>query len=98
MQGLLKTHLVGVLLTSPQAVSLGQELDVGATALEPLLELDLVLNDERLGLGGIDRLREESGDGVMGSLGLCRVSAHDREYRGERGRSGRSRRSRRYPA
>lgn len=48
----------------------GQQLDIGATALETLLKLDLVLNDEGLALG-VNGFGEESGDGVVGSLGLC---------------------------
>lgn len=44
-----------------------QELDVGTTALESLLELDLVLDNKRLALG-VNGLGEESRDGMVSSL------------------------------
>lgn len=46
-----------------------QELDVTTTAVSALLELGLVLDDERLALG-VDDSGEWGGDRVMGSLGL----------------------------
>jgi hypothetical protein len=72
-----RTHLVRVLVTSTKTTArlvLGEELDVGSTAVETFLQLDLVLHDEGLALR-VDRLGEESGDGVVGGLGLCARSA-----------------------
>jgi len=41
-----QTYLVGVVRAiSETALALGEELDVGSTALKTLLQLDLVLND-----------------------------------------------------
>lgn len=52
----------------------GQQLDIGTTALETFLELDLVLNDEGLALG-VNRFGEESRDGMVSSLGLFTYSS-----------------------
>jgi hypothetical protein len=63
-----RTHLVRVLVTSTKTTArlvLGEELDVGSTAVETFLQLDLVLHDEGLALR----------DGVVGGLGLCARSA-----------------------
>jgi hypothetical protein len=46
-----------------------EELDVATTAVAALLVLDLVLDDKGLG-AKVDRIREGSGDRVVGRLGL----------------------------
>lgn len=58
-------------VTGPDTLArvLGQELQVGSTALESLLHLDLVLHDERFSLGkGVNGLVEHGRDGVVSSL------------------------------
>ena len=65
--------LVREILSGPDTLSrvLGQELQVGSTAFEPLLHLDLVLDDQGFSLGkGIDGFVEDGRDGVVGGLGL----------------------------
>lgn len=55
-------YLVGVLLTSPETVTilgLCQELDVGSTTLESFLQFDLILDNKGFS-SGIDWLGEES--------------------------------------
>lgn len=66
-----KAYLIGVLLAGSKTVSfLGQEFDVCSTAVQALLQLDLVLHNEGLALG-VNGLREERGDSVVGGLGFC---------------------------
>lgn len=47
--------------------ALGEELDVGASTVETLLELDLVREDERLALG-VKHFVERRRDGVVSGL------------------------------
>jgi hypothetical protein len=58
-------------VTGPDTLArvLGQELQIGSTALESLLHLDLVLHNERFSLGkGVNGLVEHGRDGVVSSL------------------------------
>ena len=50
-------------------IGIGQEFDVSSTAIQSLLELDLVLDDERLAVGDEGRV-EGDGDGVVSGGGL----------------------------
>lgn len=58
-------------VTGPDTLArvLGQELQIGSTALESLLHLDLVLHNERFSLRkGVNGLVEHGRDGVVSSL------------------------------
>lgn len=80
------THLVSVVLTSTKTLVLlvGQQLDISTTALETLLEFDLVLNDERLALG-VNGFVEKGRDGMVSGLGLyIRLSAIQLQREAER--------------
>jgi hypothetical protein len=60
-----------------------EQLDIRSSALEPVLQLDFVLDDEGLVEGRDDGVWEEGGDGVVGCFGFC-LGGRRRAESGER--------------